>query len=113
MYKTLKEFTRDGFDVTVEVCAEDMALQDCYDDSCYDIQDLVRKVDYGVLDWFQVRVRAHVAGVELGRAQLGQCLYADCADVLCDGVAEDLIQEALEIARETVIKLKQDLPLAA
>lgn len=113
MYKTLQEFERDGFSITVEVCAEDMALQDCYDDSCYDIQDMVRKVDYGMLDWFKVRVRAHVAGVELGRAHVGGCLYADCADVLCDGVAEDLIQEALEIARETASKLQHELPLAA
>ena len=113
MYKTLQEFERDGFQVTVEVCAEDMSLQDCFDDSCYDIQDMVRKVDYGVLDWFQLRVRAHVVGVELGRAQLGGCLYADRSDVLTDGVAEDLVQEALDLARETVSKLRDELPLAA
>ena len=113
MYNTLQEFERDGFQITVEVCPEDMALQDCYDDSCYDIQDMVRKVDYGVLDWFRVRVRVHVAGVELGQAILGGCLYADCADVLCDGVAEDLVQEALDQARATVSKLRDQLPLAA
>lgn len=113
MYKTIQEFSRDGFDVTVDVCAEDTPLQDMYDDTCYDIQDMVRKVDYGVWDWFRLRVTVHVAGVELGRADLGGCLYADCADVLCDGVAEDLVQEALEQARQTVRKLQDHLPVAA
>lgn len=113
MYKTIQEFSRDGFDVTVDVCAEDTPLQDCYDDTCYDISDMVRKVNYGVLDWFRVRVTVHVAGVEWGRADLGGCLYADATDVLCDGVAEDLVQEALDQARETSRKLQDQLPVAA
>ena len=113
MYNTLQEFERDGFQITVEACNEHMSLQDHLDDSCYDIQEMVRKVDYGMLDWFCVRVRVHVAGVELGRAELGACLYADRADVLCDGVAEDLVQEALDQARKTVIKIRTQLPEAA
>lgn len=113
MFETIKEFERDGFMITVETCAEHAHPGDYFDDTCYDIQDMVRKIDYGVWDWFQLRVRAHAAGVELGRAQLGGCLYADRSDVLTDGVAEDLIQEALDQARETVSKLKDQLCLAA
>lgn len=112
-YQTLQEFARDGFQVTVETCVEDAHPGDSFDDTCYDIQDMVRKIDYGVWDWFQLRVRVHAVGVELGRAHLAGCLYADRSDVLTDGVAEDLIQEALDHARETVIKLQDQLPLAA
>ncbi len=113
MYDVLQEFERDGFQVTVEACAEHAHPGDLFDDTCYDIQDMVRKIDYGVWDWFQLRVRVHVAGVELGRANLGGCLYGDRADVLCDGVAEDLVQEALDQARKTVIKIRTQLPEAA
>lgn len=112
-YVTLQEFERDGFVVTVEACAEHAHPADIFDDSCHDLQDMVRKIDYGVWDWFQLRVRVHAVGVELGRAQLGACLYADRTDVLTDGVAEDLIQEALDQARDTLTKLRDQLPLAA
>lgn len=112
-YQTLQEFERAGFVVTVETAPEHTHPGDVFDDSCQDIQDMVRKIDYGVYDWFQLRVRVHVAGVELGRAQLGACLYADRSDVLTDGVAEDLIQEALDQARDTLTKLRDQLPLAA
>jgi hypothetical protein len=113
MYDVLQEFERDGFQVIVETCAEDAHPGDFFDDTCQDMQELVRKIDYGVWDWFQLRVRVHAVGVELGRAQLGGCLYADRSDVLTDGVAEDLIQEALDQARDTVTKLRNHLPLAA
>lgn len=113
MYDVLQEFDRDGFLITVETCVEDAHPGDFFDDACYDIQDMVRKIDYGVWDWFELRVRVHVAGVELGRATLGGCLYGDRCDVLTDGVAEDLIQEALAQARDTVTKLRETMPIAA
>jgi hypothetical protein len=112
-YVTLQEFERDGFQVVVETCAEDAHPSDFFDDTCHDLQDMVRKIDYGVWDWFQVRVRVQAAGVELGRAHLGGCLYGDRSDVLTDGVVEDLIQESLDQARDTVTKLRDQLPLAA
>lgn len=113
MFETLQEFERDGFWITVEAAVEDAHPGDFFDDTCHELQDMVRKIDYGVWDWFKLRVRAQAAGVELGRAELAGCLYADRSDVLTDGVAEDLIQEALDQARETVTKLRDQLPLAA
>jgi hypothetical protein len=113
MYDVLQEFERDHMQVTVEICVEDAHPSEFFDDTCYDIQDLVRKIDYGVYDWFQLRVRVHVAGVELGRAHLGGCLYGDRSDVLTDGVAEDLIQEALAQARDCVTKLRETVLMAA
>lgn len=112
-YDTLQEFVRDGFNVTVEARAEDMALCDFFDETAQEMAEMERKVHYGIWDWFQLRVRVHQHGVELGRAHLGACLYADRADVLCDGVADDVIQEALVIAHECVTKLRDQLPEAA
>lgn len=112
-YEILQEFVRDGFDVTVESCAEHMALSDFFDETAQEMAEMERKVHYGIWDWFQLRVRVSFAGVELGRAHLGACLYADRADVLCDGVADELIQEALDIAHDCATKLRYKLPEAA
>ena len=112
-FETLQEFVRDGFNVIVEACTENMPLSDFFDESAYEIAEMERKVNYGIWDWFQLRVRVSLVGVELGRATLGSCLYADRADVLCDGVADDVIADALDIARECATKLRDRLPEAA
>lgn len=113
MYNVLQEFERDGFQVIVDTCTEDTHPQDWFDDTCHDLQEMVRKIDQGVYDWFELRVRVKAVGVELGSAHLGGCLYGNRSDVLADGVAEDLIQEALEQARDRVIKLREIALIAA
>jgi hypothetical protein len=106
-YDTLAEFERDGFTVIVDKSWEDIALRDCFDDTCFDIKDMERKVNDGTLDWFFVRVRVMVEGLELGSAHLGGMLYEDARECLKDGSVEDLIDEALTEAKKDVYRLKQ------
>jgi hypothetical protein len=108
-YEELASYDREGFFVIVDKTWEDVAIRDCFDDTCYDIKDMERKVEHGDLEWFMLRVRALVDGHELGSAYLGGCMYEDAREVLTDGTAEDLIAEALIEARSEARRLKEKL----
>lgn len=108
-YDELASYDREGFLVIVDKTWEDIALRDCFDDECYDIKDMERKVNNCDLDWFMLRVRVLFDGHELGSHYLGGCLYEDAREVLTDGTAEDCIAEALIEARSEVRRLKERL----
>lgn len=108
-YHELAGYDREGFFVVVDKTWEDIAIRDCFDDSCYDIRDMERRVNEGLLDWFMLRVRVLLDGHELGTAYLGCCMYEDADEVLRDGTAEDLIAEALIEARGEARRLKEKL----
>ena len=100
---------REGFEIIVDKTWEDIALRDCFDDTCYDIADMERKVNDGSLDWFMLRVRALVDGHELAAEYLGGCLYEDARECLTDGTAEDLIETAVINAKKAVWPLMRKL----
>ena len=104
-YDHLATYERKGFEVIVDKTWEDIAIRDCFDDSCYDIRDMEQKVESGELDWFMLRVRVLFEGHEFGSACLGGCMYEDPKEVLTDGTAEDLIWEAMIEAKEEVQRL--------
>jgi hypothetical protein len=106
-YDTIAEFERDGFTVIVDKSWEDLSPRDCFDDECHDIDEICRDIDSGNLDWFMLRVRVLVEGLELGSHYLGGCLYKDAREVMTDGTAEDCIGEALHEAKRDVYRLKQ------
>ena len=106
-YDTIAEFERDGFDIIVDKSYEDLHPRDCFDDSVTDIKQLCEDIDSGKYDWFMLRVRVLVEGLELGSAYLGGCLYSDAREVLTDGTAEDLIGEALKEAKRDVYRLSK------
>ena len=104
-YDTIAEFTRDGFDIVVDKTYEDMHPRDHFEDDNMD--EIIRKIDNGTYDWFMLRVRVLVEGLELGSSYLGGCLYEDPREVLTDGIAEDFIDEAMKEAKTKVYALKQ------
>ena len=106
-YDTLAEFERDGYDIIVDKTYEDLNPRDCFDESCTDINEIIKDIDRGHLDWFMLRVRVMVEGLELGSAYLGGCLYEDPKDVLTDGTAEDFIAEAMVEAKSKVYRLSR------
>jgi len=108
-YDTIAEFERDGFEIIVDKSYEDLHPRDCFDDSCYDIDQLCKDIDSGRYEWFMLRVRALVDGHELGSAYLGGCLYEDAREVLSDGTAEDQIYMAIEEAKKAVWPLMRKL----
>lgn len=105
----LARLEREGFEVIVDKTWEDMDPRDSFDDTCYDIKEIREDINSGKLDWFMLRVRALVDGHELGSAYLGGCLYGDPKNVLTDGTAEDIIEEALVEARRAVWPLMRRL----
>ena len=106
-YDTIAEFERGGYDIIVDKSYEDIDPKDCFDDECYNIKEIYADIESGKLDWFMLRVRVMVEGLELASEYLGGCLYADPKEVLTDGTAEDFICEALKEAKPKVYALKQ------
>ena len=108
-YDELARYEREGFDIIVDKTWEEIHVQDCFDDTCYDINDICRQIEHGQLDWFMLRVRVLVEGHELGSSYLGGCLYEDAREVLSDGTAEDQIYMAIEEAKKEVWPLMRKL----
>ena len=106
-YDTLAEFERDGYDIIVDKTYEDLNPRDCFDESCTDINAIIKDIDRGHLDWFMLRVRVMVEGLELGSSYLGGCLYEDPKEILTDGTAEDFIAEAMVEAKSKVYRLSR------
>jgi hypothetical protein len=104
-YDHLATYERDGFEIIVDKSWEDLNPRDCFDESCCDIDEIIKDIDRGHLDWFMLRVRALVDGHELGSAYLGGMLYEDPSECLTDGSAEDMIYEAIAEARKEARRL--------
>jgi len=83
-----------------------MHPRDCFDDCC-DVEQICEDINSGNLDWFMLRVRVLVEGLELGSAYLGGCLYKDAQEVLTDGTAEDFIAQAMVEAKSQVYRLSR------
>jgi hypothetical protein len=106
-YDTLAEYERDGYEIIVDISSEDLNPRDCFDDECYDLEQMCKDIEFGRLDWFMLRVRVLVEGLELASEYLGGCLYADPKEVLTDGTAEDLIDQAIAEAKTKVYRLSR------
>jgi hypothetical protein len=112
-YDELARYERDGFDVIVDKTWEDIPLADLFDTSIdpdtgkpyFDVEDMSRKIDRCELDYFMLRVRVLLDGHELGSHYVGGFLYEDAREVLRDGVAEDMIYEAMLEAKEEARRL--------
>ena len=104
-YDELAVYERNGFDIIVEKTYEDLHPNDLFDDSEYDIKQLCEDIECGNLDWFILRVRVLVEGLELGSSSVGGCLYKDAREVLTDGLAENEISVALDEAKSQVYRL--------
>jgi hypothetical protein len=106
-YDTLAEFERNGYDIIVDKTYEEIdpwdLLSDCFDSK----HQLYNDIDSGRYEWFMLRVRVLVEGLELASEFLGGCLYKDAREVLTDGVAEDIIDTALEQAKTQVYRLSR------
>jgi hypothetical protein len=120
-WEVLSKQDRDGFTVIVEKLYEECHPRDLFDTSInpdtgrpyYDVDQICRDIDSGDLDWFILRVRVLLDGVELGSDVVGGFLYEDARDVLTDGVAEDMIWTAMSEAEKRVVKLADTFSLKA
>ena len=106
-YEELATYERDGFSIIVDKTYEDMHPRDSFDDSCHDIDEICKDIDRGHLEWFMLRVRVLVEGLELSREHLGGCLYEDPKEILTDGCAEDIIDTVMIDAKKQVYRLSR------
>ncbi len=61
----------------------------------------------GQLDWFMLRARVFVEGLEVGDSIVGGFMYEDARETLRDGTAEDLIYQAIEEAKPKFYRLSR------
>ena len=111
----VKEYKDGNFDVKVGYFPEDCYVGDCFDDTCFEIEEMARRIDSGYLDWFVARVQYLYDGIEMGSAYLGGNLYEDAEKAIEEGLSgylEDMIDEARDEAQgralEMVERLKKD-----
>jgi hypothetical protein len=106
-YDELATYERNGFTVIVDKTYEDLNPRDSFDDTVTDIDEIIKDIDRGHLEWFMLRVRVLVEGLELSSEYLGGCLYEDPNEILTDGTAEDIIDQALTDAKKQVYRLSK------
>jgi len=106
-YEELATYEREGYDIIVDKTYENMHPRDTFDDSCHNIDEICEKIDGGTYDWFILRVRVLVEGLQLGSSYVGGCLYYDAREVLTDGLAENEIDLALAEAKTQVYRLSK------
>ena len=104
-YDELARYEREGYEIIVDKSYEDLDPKDCFDESCFDMKEMYADIESGRLEWFMLRVRVLVEGLELDSEYLGGCLYADPREVLTDGTAEDLIAQSMDNAKKQVYRL--------
>ena len=104
-YEELATYEREGYEIIVDKTWEDISVADTFDDTQFDIAEINHNIEHGNLDWFVLRVRVLVEGLELDSEYLGGCLYEDAREVLTDGTAEDLITQSLDNAKQQVYRL--------
>ena len=104
-YEEIDSFERAGFTVIVDKTYEDISPRDCFDDECWDMKQMFEDIESGRLDWFMLRVRIMVDEYELASEFLGGCLYEDAREVLRDGTAQDLTDQAMITAKREVYRM--------
>jgi hypothetical protein len=104
-YDELAVYEREGFKIVVDKTWEDLNPRDCFDDTVSDIDEIIKDIDRGHLEWFMLRVRVLLDGHELGSHYLGGMLYEEPKECLTDGSAEDCISEAIAEAKTEARRL--------
>lgn len=75
-------------------------------DSEEDKQELLRKIDKGIYEWFGVKVTAEKNGIELASDYIGGCCYKSIEEFIKSGdYYEDMVNTVIREARETIASL--------
>lgn len=105
------------FSVILDWAYEDAALGDCFDETIFDLEDMIDRCNRYVDTHYIARVRVMYDDIEMGEETLGSCYARDCdpADDMRNGIGgylEDMISDAMNQARsrsvEMLNRLKRD-----
>ena len=113
-YYRVKNFKVDQFDVFVDWTYEDCSVRDCFDETEEEFAEMERRLDAYIDTHYIARVRAMYDGVELGCATLGSCYASNCSpeDDINNGIGgylADMVDEAVDNAREEAVAMLQRL----
>ena len=111
-FETIHETEIDGFQVIASVAPEtDFLPEDLFDDSIDDIDEIHRKINNGIYQWFFIRVQVMKSGNELGFSSIGGLLYEDPMEVMTDGTYADCLDEAMREAIKFVKIIKEEITI--
>ncbi|CAB4195838.1 hypothetical protein UFOVP1640_43 [uncultured Caudovirales phage] len=111
-FETIHKTEIDGFQVIASVAPEtDFSPEDLFDDSIDDIDEIHRKINNGIYQWFFIRVQVMKSGKELGCSSIGGLLYEDPMEVMTDGIYADCLDEAMREAVKFVKIIKEEITI--
>ena len=90
----------DGFTIDTYVGPEDMEPD-------IDDGETLEQIRQGLLEWFQVKVTASKAGIELADTYLGGCCYFDPRSFIDDDYWADMAGAVMEEATKKIEELKE------
>ena len=93
---------RDGFECKLFIMPEDIHPRDCFDG--FLIDEVINKIDRGLLTWVMAIMEVYKHGIELGNANLGGICERGY-DEITDNYFDELAKDALEEAKENIIKI--------
>ena len=113
-YYQVKNFKVDQFDIIVDWTYEHCSVRDCFDETEEEFCEMERRLDAYLDTHYIARVRAMYDGVEMGSSSLGSCYARDCSpeDDINDGIGgylEDMVDEAVDQARNEAVAMLQRL----
>ena len=109
-FTTVKEFRYAEFDVIVDWTYEDCSVRDCFDETEEEFAEMERRLNAHLDTHYVARVRVMYDGVEMGCDTLGSCYARECSpeDDINDGIGgylEDMIEQAVDQAREEAVRM--------
>ena len=115
-WTVLHEYNDGDFDITVDMRPDhDTHPADCFDTSInpdtgepyYNANEICEKIDDGTYHWFVLRATASINGRDLGACTIHGNLYEDLNDIFQDGVANDIIGEAVYEAEKFLADIRK------
>lgn len=109
-----KRFEKDQFTVVWDWTYEDASLDQMFDDTVFDIQDMADRCNRYTDTHYIARVRFFYDGEEMSEVTLGSCYASDCdpADDMRAGLGgymEDMMEEAESEAQERAVEMLENL----
>ena len=92
-WELVDTFPYKGFDARLSYTWDDIPIRDCFDDTCYNIQEMEEKVNSGEMYWIIARVQLFLDSVEISEQYLGG-IYAESLDELKEYYLNDMLEEA-------------------
>ena len=104
-WECMQQTEREGMLIVVDRTWCDLDPADLFDDACWNLAEIHDKIERGVYEWFDLRARVIVEGIEVGSAAFSGFLYDNPMEVFDDGTAQGLIDEALQEAQSKFYSL--------